>query len=73
MSQQIADHISNMAKVTTGGGVTAAATYVSVDWMTQATEYATLAAAVTTTIYFIISSLYALYKWRKEVNGKSES
>lgn len=65
----MSEHIKNVGQVISGGAATATGTYAAFN-VTNATAYASLAAAVVTVIYFIVSTGYALWKWRKEaING----
>lgn len=66
------EHAVNTGKViaggcTLGGGIYA---FISSLDITQATAWASFIAASSTAIYFIISSLYAMWKWYKEARGK---
>jgi len=63
------DHVVNTGKVMAGGVGVASATYITTDWIAQATEYATLTAAVATTIYFIVATIIAIMNWYKGKNG----
>lgn len=67
---QLADHLINTGKVITGGAATATTAYVSVDMLTKATEYATLAASLATCVYFVVSTVIAVLKYRKGRIGK---
>lgn len=65
----IADHIKTVGQVASGGAATATGTYAGFN-VAGATAYASLAAAVVTVVYFVVSTGYALWKWRKEAaNG----
>lgn len=61
----ISEHIKTVGQVASGGAATAAGTYATFN-VAEATAYASLAAAVVTVIYFIVSIGYALWKWHKE-------
>lgn len=66
-------HASTTGKVVAGGVTTAASSYEVVSHMdiAQATSFASLAAAICTALYFAISAAYAVWKWKKEANGKA--
>lgn len=68
MSQNLTDHAVNVSKVATGGIGVAATTYQTVLHLSvdQATAYATLSAAVMTTIYFAVVTVIAVLKWVKD-------
>ncbi len=65
------EHAQHTTKVVGGGAVVAASTYQAVDWVTNATQYATFSAAVATTLYFLVQVGYIAWKWKKEAgDGK---
>jgi membrane protein DedA with SNARE-associated domain len=71
-SSTISEHIKTIGQVASGGAATATGTYAGFN-VAGATAYASLAAAVVTVIYFVVSTGYALWKWRKEaVNGTAK-
>lgn len=70
MSQAVADHAVNTGKVVMGGVGVAGTTYATTDWIIHATEWATFTAAAATTVYFLVSAGYALWKWKNEAHGK---
>lgn len=71
--QETISHIVNTGKVTSGGLGLWATTYAAVSNMTieNATQIASLTAAVMTTIYFAVSAAYAAWKWYKEAKNAS--
>ncbi len=61
------EHVKEMGKTVAGGVGVAGATHVTFD-VAQATQYASLAAAIATTIYFLIAS-YVAFKNRNRHDG----
>lgn len=65
------EHIKSVGQVLSGGAATATGTYAAFN-IADATAYASFGAAVVTIIYFIVSTGYALWKWRKEAKNGSK-
>lgn len=61
------EHVKEVGKTVLGGAGVAGATHVTFD-IAQATQYASFAAAIATTIYFLIASWIA-FKNRNRANG----
>lgn len=57
--QAIEEHLKEVGKTVFGGGVVAGGTHVAFD-IAQATQYASFAAAVMTTIYFFVVTVIAV-------------
>lgn len=57
---------NDIGKAVTGAGIVAGGTYVVADWITRATEIATLASITATAFYFTAQFLYVVWKWYKE-------
>lgn len=64
------EHVKEVGKTVVGGVGVAAGTHVTFD-VAQATQYASLAAAVATTIYFLIAS-YVAFKNRNKASGGNQ-
>ncbi len=61
------EHVKEVGKTLAGGVAVAGGTHVTFD-IAQATQYASFAAAIATTIYFLIAS-YVAFKNRNRHNG----
>lgn len=61
------EHVKEVGKTVLGGAGVAGSTHAAFD-IAQATQYASLAAAIATTIYFLIASWVA-FKNRNRTNG----
>lgn len=64
----VIEHLKTVGQVASGGAATATGTYAGFS-VAGMTAYASLAAAVMTVLYFMVSTGYALWKWRKEANA----
>lgn len=65
--QDIIDHIKEIGKTVVGGGVVAGGTHAAFD-IAQATQYASFAAAIMTTIYFFVVTVIAVKNRNKGGN-----
>lgn len=63
-------HVKEVGKTVAGGVGVAGGTHAAFD-VAQATQYASLAAAVATTIYFLIAS-YVAFKNRNKPSGGNQ-
>lgn len=68
---EIIQHGIGVIKVAAGGAGVGGTTYTAVSQMTieHATQLATLAGAVATTVYFSVAAAYAVYKWVKDAKS----
>lgn len=63
--QDIMDHIKEVGKTVLGGGAVAGGTHAAFD-IAQATQYASFAAGVMTTIYFFVVTIIAIKNRNKK-------
>lgn len=66
--EQFVDHLKEVGRTAAGGGVTYGATHAAFD-VSQATQYASLAAAVMTAIYFFVVTVIAIEKRKDKSDG----